>query len=986
MRLGLDVGSTTIKAVVLDDQGQIVYRTYTRHKSQVKEKTREILTEVSARFGDEKKLAVAITGSAGLGVSELSKIDFVQEVYADSLAAKRLVPKADVLIELGGEDAKVVFLTGLKDARMNGTCAGDTGAFIDQMASLLKVSTEELNDLAKAATTRYVIASRCGVFAKSDVQPLLNQGAKREDVASSILYSVVNQTVAGLAQGRKLKGQVVYLGGPLTFLSELRKAFDDVLGIEGLLPEDSLYFAAIGAALYANTIVDFKEKIELFQQNFASTYEALPPLFENQAQYDAFVKRHQKAQVLRCLDIDYDGFVHLGIDCGSTTLKTVLLSEDGRILDSTYAPNDTNPVEMAVSVLKDLYQKYPNLKLASVTSTGYGEQLIKQALNGDDSLVETMAHYRAAVEFEPECDFVIDIGGQDIKCFKIADGSISDIFLNEACSSGCGSFLATFSEALDLSPAQFSRLALFAKQPVMLGSRCTVFMNSLVKQAQRDGATLADIAAGLAISVVKNALYKVIRTTNPKELGAHILVQGGTFASDAVLRAFELELNLEVTRPEIAGLMGAYGAALYGKDNWDHKSLSNALSVHELDGFTHSRTTSRCGLCENHCLLTINRFAGDRLYLSGNRCERPLAKKPTQPALDLTVYKRQLLAEYQNYVPKQINVGLPLVLNFFETLPFWHTFFTELGFGVCVSSPSDGTTYASGQADVLSDTACYPAKIVHGHIRQLASDESLAAIFYPCMPYNIDEGGGENHYNCPVVATYPEAVAVNYQKSHPLLLYPYIGLHQPKKFVQQMSVVLKKLQPKLHKRDLQKAADKAYKAYDDYLAKVQKEGQRIIEEARSQGRHIIVLAGRPYHLDEQVNHGISRLITKQNAAVVTEDCFLFGEKQKHQVLNQWTYHNRLYNAALAVGQSEDMDLVQLVSFGCGLDAITGDEVKEILQRHNKLYTQLKIDEIVNLGAIEIRIRSLFAALAKKQRKGGKQNAIYRVYPANEIHP
>ena len=970
MKIGLDVGSTTIKAVVLDDSGELLYSSYRRHYSQIVQNAAELIEDIQKNLPSAAEAKIALSGSAGMGLAERCGIPFVQEVYATSLCAEVKIPDTDVIIELGGEDAKILFLSGMPDARMNGSCAGGTGAFIDQMATLLKITPEELNRYAASKEKVYAIASRCGVFAKSDIQPLLNQGAKLEDVCASILYSVVNQTVAGLAQGRRIEGRVAYLGGPLTFMDELRAAFDRILKLNGVLPEDSLYFVAIGAALYAEQELAVEElKAKLLMYKGSVRFESSPPLFSDEKDYEEFVSRHGRDTAKTAPLEGFSGRAHLGIDAGSTTVKTVLVSEEGEILHMTYKPNSGNPVPLISEAMLDIFSRNPALNLASMTTTGYGEELCREAFKADFSIVETMAHYRAARYFMPDVDFIIDIGGQDMKCFRIEDSSISDIFLNEACSSGCGSFLQTFAEALGMSVSDFAGLALYGDAPVELGSRCTGFMNSSVKQAQKDGASIENISAGLAVSIVKNALYKVIRTTRPSDLGTNIVVQGGTFYNDAVLRAFEREMGTNVIRPSIAGLMGAFGAALYGIENSSGK-VSVSLNEEEIKTLTHSVKTANCGLCTNNCTLTFNTFSGKRQYISGNRCERPVSKKKTDERFDLYEYKQQLLDKYTPVPGRRGKIGIPLVLNMFEMLPFWHAFFTHLEFEVHVSPPSTRSLYFDGQATIPSDTVCYPAKLAHGHINALSKMKDLKAVFYPCLSYNFDEGLGDNHYNCPVVAYYPEVIKASCSELSDMnFIYDHAGVHKRKYLAKKLHGILKPYFGDLKRREIKAAVDRSYESYDEYMNKIRTRGAQIIEDARKEGMQIIVLAGRPYHIDREVNHGINKLITNQGAAVISEDAVshLSGRK-KIGVLNQWTYHARMFSAAHYISDQSDMNLVQLVSFGCGLDAITSDEIRSILQDSSKLYTQIKIDEIVNLGAVNIRLRSLFAAIEMAHSK------------------
>ena len=969
MRVGLDIGSTTIKCVVLDEQDKIVYSTYERHYSHILEKGQELLQRVAKDYVPGGRAMLAISGSAGMGLADSCGVPFVQEVFATRVAANRLAPGTDCIIELGGEDAKILFLTNGTEVRMNGSCAGGTGAFIDQMATLLKMSADEMDKAAQESTRTYTIASRCGVFAKSDIQPLINQGARAGDIAASIYQAVVNQTIAGLAQGRPIKGNVLYLGGPLTFSSVLRKSFDHTLGLTGTCPENSLLYVALGAAFYADRESDLGEVVKrLANYSATATYVSLPPLFADKQEYEDFHARHMRACV-PCVPFSAQcGPVHIGIDSGSTTIKLVVIDEDSNILFTSYRPNLGNPIPLVRETLLKLYKDHPGLQIASVTTTGYGEELIKNAFHCDRGLVETVAHFTAAKHFMPNVDFIIDIGGQDMKCFKIEDGAISNIFLNEACSSGCGSFLQTFAQALGYDVKEFAALGLFADRPVDLGSRCTVFMNSSVKQAQKDGASIENISAGLSISVVKNALYKVIRASSPEELGRNIVVQGGTFYNEAVLRAFEKEMGVEVIRPDIAGLMGAFGAALHGKAHSNADSRSTVLTQEELENFSQKVQNVTCNGCGNHCQLTVNIFADGKRFISGNRCDKPVTGKAADDELNLYAYKLQLLLDYQKIQPEspRATIGLPLCLNMYELLPFWHTLFTKLGFAVKTSPVSSRALYQEGQATIPSDTACFPAKLAHGHIAELVK-LGVDAIFYPCMSYNVDEHLGDNHYNCPVVAYYPEVLEGNCPElSRTTFIYDYVNLARRKDFTKRFPAILDKYFPGLNHRAVTDAIDAAYAEYERHMVQVRAKGAEIIAKAREEHKRIVVLAGRPYHVDPEVNHGIDKLIIRQGAAVVTEDSVSqLVEKFSTSVLNQWTYHSRLYAAAKYCTTQPDMDLVQLVSFGCGLDAITTDETREILQEGGKLYTQLKIDEITNLGAVNIRLRSLFAALDER---------------------
>ena len=978
MRIGLDVGSTTLKCVVLNEQNEVLFKKYERHLSRIVEKSVEMLCEVAEQFPKEKVL-LSISGSAGMGLAERSDIQFVQEVYATRIAVNRLVPGTDAVIELGGEDAKILFLTDGNNAsglevRMNGSCAGGTGAFIDQMATLLNITPDALNTLSKEHEKIYTIASRCGVFAKSDIQPLLNQGAQKKDVAASILYAVVNQTVAGLAQGREIAGKVVYLGGPMTFLSELRVAFDKTLGITGICPENSLYFVALGAAFAADgnetTLAEIINRIAHYTAK--EEYRACPPLFKDKADYEAFTKRHLNAGV-KVRDTLEDGEpVYIGIDAGSTTVKAVVTDKDGNIVCSRYMSNSGNPVPLMREFLLEVYTRFPQAKICACAATGYGEDIIKNAFSVDYGIVETMAHFYAARAFNPKVDFIIDIGGQDIKCFKVENGVIDDIFLNEACSSGCGSFLQTFAGALGYSIEDFAKLGLFADRPVDLGSRCTVFMNSSVKQAQKDGATVENISAGLSISVVKNALYKVIRAVDSKAIGREIVVQGGTFLNDAVLRAFEQEIGHDVIRPTIAGLMGAYGAALYAREKAQAAGkateLSTLLSKEALEEFTHSVKAITCRGCSNSCKLTVNTFSGGRKFISGNRCEKPVTGvKSTEAQYNMFEEKRKLLARYTYKDTGKPVIGIPMGLNMYELLPFWYKFFTTLGYDVKTSPASNRQLYLKGQHTIPSDTACFPAKLMHGHVEALL-DEGVDAVFYPCMTYNFDENLGDNHYNCPVVAYYPEVISSNIQKlKDTVFIGDYVGLHRRHDFPGKMYEILRRHFPNgtFTKKDVKKASDAAYAEYDLYMRAVRAIGDKFLALAEEQHKPVIVLAGRPYHVDPEINHGIDGLICDCGAVVVTEDAVACKEKKfPTKVLNQWTYHSRLYAAAKYVVDRADkrVNLIQLVSFGCGVDAITTDEVRGILHDGGKIYTQLKIDEITNLGAVRIRLRSLFAAL------------------------
>ncbi len=970
--LGIDVGSTTVKTVILDEAGNIIRSRYQRHFSKVRETVEEQLSEIAEEYSG-CRFRLSITGSAGLGLANASGLPFVQEVFGAFIAVKNSYPDADVVIELGGEDAKIIFLTGGVEQRMNGSCAGGTGAFIDQMATLLGITTDELDRLALNAEKLYPIASRCGVFAKSDIQPLLNQGAKREDIAASIFQAVVDQTVSGLAQGREIKGKVLFLGGPLSFQKGLRKAFVNSLKLSdenAVFPENAPCFMAYGCALHAKDTCEPMPIDEITERlkNAEMKDDIITgqPLFGSKEEYESFVARHRQFD-LKYADINnYEGEAYLGVDAGSTTTKLVLITPKGELLYQHYCSSMGRPLDIISSKLKDIYALTGDrVKIVSSAVTGYGEDLIKAGLGIDHGIVETVAHYKAASFFEPDVDFIIDIGGQDIKCFKIKNKAIDSIMLNEACSSGCGSFIQTFALAMGYDIAEFSQLGLFAERPVDLGSRCTVFMNSSVKQAQKDGASVEDISAGLSSSIIKNAVYKVIRAKSVDELGKHIVVQGGTFLNDAVLRSFELELGRNVVRPAIAGLMGAFGCALYAMEHKGEKS--SIITAEQLEDFTYSAKQRTCGGCTAHCNLTVISF-GDktngRKFISGNRCEKGAGIALTEEKLRLYDYKYNRLLSVTNEKPSspKAKVGIPLCLGFYEQLPFWHRVFTDLGFEVIVSEESSRDIYYKGQHTIPSDTVCYPAKLAHGHILSLL-ERGADFIFYPCESYNIDEGQSDNHYNCPVVAYYPELLKANVNElNDENFLHPYIDINLEKHFAEVMSKSLAKYG--VTKKDAKAVWSKGMEALRDYSRDLIAKGEEIIKKARERKMPIIVLAGRPYHIDPEINHGIQKLITGLGLAVITEDSVShLADTPELTVLNQWTYHSRLYRAAKYVTTQPDMQLVQRVSFGCGIDAITTDEVRSILEIGGKLYTQLKIDEINNLGAAKIRLRSLVAAMA-----------------------
>lgn len=989
--IGIDIGSTTVKLVVMEGE-KILYRIYQRHLSQVRQATLQAL-EGAKQFLKGDKFRAAISGSAGLGLAEDAGIDFVQEVFATYKTVMEYEPDTDAVIELGGEDAKIIFLSGGLEERMNGSCAGGTGAFIDQMATLLSITPEEMDELSLKHERIYPIASRCGVFAKTDIQPLLNQGARKEDVSASIFQAVVDQTVTGLSQGRKIEGKVLFLGGPLFFFKGLQERFAETLKLSkenAVFPSWAQYSVAIGTAIFTRGLdreYSYEEFTDILQNasSRSKSTHYLKPLFANEQEHDEFVNRHSKANVPWKDIADYSGDAYLGIDCGSTTTKLVLMSDSFETLYRYYSSSQGNPVGIVRQQLQKIYEACGDrVKIRYAVATGYGEELIQHAFHLDDGIVETIAHFKAAQHFDPKVEFILDIGGQDIKCFKIKNDAIDSIMLNEACSSGCGSFIETFAKSMGYTAEEFARLGLFSKYPVDLGSRCTVFMNSSVKQAQKDGASVEDISAGLSMSVVKNVLYKVIRARSSDELGEHIVVQGGTFLNDAVLRSFEQEIGHNVTRPDIAGLMGAYGAAIYGRGIYKasgEEKLSSMLSAKELENFVHESKPIVCQGCTNHCNLTINTFAGGERYISGNRCEKPLGLGKEKQLPDLYRFKLDQIRNLsedcrrlrEEKPMRRGTVGLPLGLNMYENLFFWVEFFHSLQMNVVISDLSSRALYAKGQYSVPSDTACYPAKLMHGHIENLL-DQGVDTIFYPCMSYNFDEQKGDNHFNCPVVAYYPELLASNVEKLKSVrYLYPYLNLSAQKTFPKKIWEALRDYYPDLTLKEVKQASENAYNRYHAQRMEIKKKGKEALEFAREHGLKTIILCGRPYHVDPEINHGINQLITSLGLVVVSEDCVSdLVEPVRPNVLNQWTYHARLYNAAKYVTEHDDCELVQLVSFGCGIDAITTDEVSEILARGDRLYTQLKIDEINNLGAVKIRLRSLVGAVRERDAQKKKQ--------------
>lgn len=968
--LGIDIGSTTAKIVFTVDD-KILYERYERHFSEALGKTLEMLASIKELL-QEAPFTMAISGSAGLGVSEASGLPFVQEVYATGQFIQRDIPDASVVIELGGEDAKVLFFKGGTDARMNGTCAGGTGAFIDQMASLLDMSITEMDAASLEATRLYPIASRCGVFAKTDVQALFNQGATKNDVAASIYQAVVSQTITGLAQGRSIEGKVVFLGGPLYYCEGLRRSFRETLELTeetGYLPDCARFSVARGAAIYsaANEPISYQEmtdKLVRGSQNKTETRAHIATLFKSDEEYELFRDRHAQHTVKSIPIEEYEGRAWLGIDSGSTTTKLVLISEDKELLYSYYNVNKGSPMQIVHEQLKQLRRLCADrIEICGAATTGYGEALIQNAFHADMGLVETIAHFTAARHFEPEVDFILDIGGQDIKCFYIKNGAIDSIMLNEACSSGCGSFLETFAHSMGYEVDEFAKLGIKSRSPVDLGSRCTVFMNSSIKQAQKDGARIEDISAGLSISVVKNAIYKVIRAASPDDLGEHIVVQGGTLLNDAVLRAFEQEMGRDVVRPVIAGLMGAFGAAIYAQEHCDESSL---LSLEELENFTHKSRTGSCKLCSNNCNLTINTFADGGRFISGNQCQRPLGIKVEKKLPNLYEWKREYFKNMKGKPGPRGKIGIPMSLAIYEQAPLWLELFTQLGYEVVFSELSTRQTYERGQFSIPSDTICYPAKIMHGHVDELL-DQGIELIFYPSLTYNINEKAGDNHYNCPIVAYYGETINGNMDSLADInFFYPYLNINSERALSRTLHRHMKEIDPTISRFEMRKAVHAGFKAFEKYKDEVRQAGQAALDYAEEHDHRVLVLAGRPYHVDPEICHGIDRLATSLGFVVVSEDsvCDL-ATNIKTRVLNQWTYHARLYRAALFAAEHENVELVQLFSFGCGVDAITSDEVRSILENRGKLYTQIKIDDISNLGAVRIRLRSLIGALEAK---------------------
>ncbi|MDI9508720.1 MAG: acyl-CoA dehydratase activase-related protein [Bacillota bacterium] len=982
--MGIDIGSTTVKIVLLEDK-KLIYQAYERHFSDMTNVLVRMITDCYKKLGNIC-CSISVTGSGGLSVSKWLSLPFIQEVVACQGAVQVFIPLADVVIELGGEDAKITYFKGPVEQRMNGSCAGGTGAFIDQMAALLNTDAKGLNEYAKKSKVIYPIASRCGVFAKTDIQPLINEGARKEDIAASIFQAVVNQTISGLACGKPIRGRVAFLGGPLFFLSELRKRFTMSLGngcVESICPENSQLFTAMGAALLGQEKNYIKlealyHKAQEIRDKKEDEIISLAPLFNNRQEYQDFKIRHEKARVEKGSICDYQGKAYLGIDAGSTTTKLVLIGEEGEILYSHYSKNEGNPLIKLVSILLDMYKQLPkDVTIASSTVTGYGEALMKAALHADYGVIETVAHYKAAEFFQPGVDLILDIGGQDMKCLRIKNNAIDSILLNEACSSGCGSFLESFASSLNIPVEKFAKLGLYAKAPVDLGTKCTVFMNSKVKQAQKEGVMISDLSAGLAYSVIKNALYKVIKLRNEKELGEKIVVQGGSFSNDALLRAIELILDRKVIRPEISGLMGAYGAALYSKDHEMDNKTSSLLTKDALIEFSMNTSSRRCDKCTNHCLLTINKFSNGESFISGNRCERgsgqEIRKEERLP--NLYDYKYRRTFKYRPVSLSQARrglIGIPRVLNMYENYPFWFTLLTSLGFRVILSPASSKNIYERGLETIPSESTCYPAKLCHGHIYSLI-DQGVDTIFYPSVVYEKKEyKSAHNHYNCPVVISYPELIKNNIDEiknGQVRFIAPFLSLDNEKVLAKR--IVEEFRDYKVSIKEAREAVIAASKEREQYKKDIRNKGEEAFKLIKTNNKKGIILCGKPYHVDPEINHGIAELISSYGLAVLTEDSIghIAEFDFNLRVVDQWTYNSRLYRAAYLASIEPSLELIQLNSFGCGLDAVTSDQISEILSSRGKMYTMLKIDEGNNLGPARIRIRSLLAAMEERERNG-----------------
>ncbi len=987
-KMGIDIGSTTVKVVVINHKNNILFQQYKRHFSEIKNTVANLLQEAREKLGNISFSAM-LTGSGGVSIAKSLEIPFIQEVVATAKAIETAAPKTDVAIELGGEDAKIIYFSNGIEQRMNGVCAGGTGSFIDQMASLLQTDASGLNELAKKHKVIYPIASRCGVFAKTDIQPLINEGAAKEDLAVSIFQAVVNQTISGLACGKPIRGYVTFLGGPLHFLSELRQRFIETLKLTeetAVLPENSHLFAAYGTAISNEeeakqmTFDSLLQKI-YHGEKLEIEVNRLQLLFENKQDYEAFQKRHEAEKVQRVDLSTYQGNAFLGIDAGSTTTKLALVSETGALLYSYYGSNEGNPLKVIIKSLNELYEQMPEgVKIKNSCVTGYGEGLIKEALMIDLGYIETVAHYKAASFFKPDVDFILDIGGQDMKCIRIKNNVIDSVQLNEACSSGCGSFIETFAKSLNYTVAEFAKVALLAKNPIDLGSRCTVFMNSRVKQAQKEGASVADISAGLAYSVIKNALLKVIKIADPKALGKSIVVQGGTFYNDAVLKSFEIISGREAIRPDIAGIMGAFGAGLIALEKYKEGYQTTLVSREEMNLLEMKSTLTRCKGCTNHCLLTINHFSSGRKFITGNRCEKGLGKENVQnEAPNLYEYKRKRL--FEHYKPLELEkapngiVGIPRVLNMWEDYPFWFTFFTNLGFRVELSPYSSKAVYEKGIESIPSESACYPAKLVHGHIMSLI-EAGIHFIFYPSVVYERrDIAESDNNYNCPIVTSYSENIKNNVEELKEVkFLNPFLSMGEKKTLEKRLIQEFKQFG--LSATEISAAVEAAWQEWGQFREDIHQKGIETLQYIKEHNMTGIVLGGRPYHADPEINHGIPELIAGYHIAVLTEDSVAhLGKVERPMVVrDQWTYHSRLYEAAAFVKTQQNLEYVQLNSFGCGLDAVTTDEVKNILTKAGKIYTSLKIDEVNNLGAARIRIRSLIAAIEDRAEKQVKIHA------------
>ena len=995
-KLGIDIGSTTVKVAVLNEKDELLFSDYERHFANIRETLKSLIEKMQGALGNIP-LAPMITGSGGLTLAKHLGIPFVQEVISVSTALQHYAPQTDVAIELGGEDAKIIYFEGGNvEQRMNGICAGGTGSFIDQMASLLQTDAPGLNEYAKNYKAIYPIAARCGVFAKTDIQPLINEGATREDLSASIFQAVVNQTISGLACGKPIRGHVAFLGGPLHFLSELKAAFIRTLKLDdehAITPENSHLFAAIGSALNykADVTMTTDELVEKLSSDIHMEFEVerMEPLFKDQAEYDAFLERHGNNHVTTGDIASYKGDCYLGIDAGSTTTKVALVGEDGSLLYSFYSNNNGSPLATCIRSIKEIYRLLPeDAHIVHSCSTGYGEALIKAALMLDEGEVETVSHYYAAAFFDPEVDCILDIGGQDMKCIKIKNQTVDSVQLNEACSSGCGSFIETFAKSLNFSVQDFAKEALFAKNPIDLGTRCTVFMNSKVKQAQKEGASVADISAGLAYSVIKNALFKVIKLSDPSELGKNIVVQGGTFYNDAVLRSFEKISGCRATRPDIAGIMGAFGAALIARERHTKDYTSTMLGIDDINRLTFDTKLTRCQGCTNHCLLTINLFSGNRRYITGNRCERGLGKaKSSENIPNLFEYKNKRIFDYEPLSDSEAvrgTIGIPRVLNMYENYPFWATFFKALKFKVVLSPQSTRSIYELGIESIPSESECYPAKLAHGHVTWLIR-QGIDCIFYPCIPYERNEfPDSNNHYNCPIVTSYAENIKNNVDEitsGQVRFLNPFMSFTNKKVLSKRLEEIFRE-EFDIPVSEVRAAADAAWQELANTREGMKKKGEEVIAYLKKTGKRGIVLAGRPYHVDPEINHGIPELINSYGLAVLTEDSVAHLAKVERPliVMDQWMYHSRLYAAANYVKTTDNLDLIQLNSFGCGLDAVTTDCVSDILTKSGKIYTCLKIDEVNNLGAARIRVRSLLAAIRVREIRGTDKKR--EVVPAN----